>query len=1329
MPKLPFRTVVVVCWLSWIAGAALWLPSANPVLAVTLPVPYISQYTGLASSNYDCGHTTAAMVLEAYGLRPAGWSDADFVWDVRNKSGTSGWAGWWNMKASINAYGLEATEFDPFAPDPDVQLQSLKDAVMQGKPVILFVNASALGRSYQGHWIVVRGISPDGQTVEVNDPDDQTPRWDGWIPGGATTWSYATLRDAAIATPQSGIEGLIVGTGLTINVSQQLQAELVNSVSNQATMVAGSTQVIQLQFRNNGSLTWDTNTKLASIPADVPSPFADPSWLGTTRIATTGLVAPGGIVTLNVTIQAPATPGQYKFAFAFVQEGVAWFSFPPLDYYWLPITVTQAIYSGTLIGVPTYQTSMVAGATQVVQITVRNTGTVAWDSNTRLAPLPGDQASSLTDVSWQSSTRVMATGAVASGANKTLQFTIKAPNTPGTYKQSFGLVQEAVAWFVNPALDAINLRITVTMPTIYSGTLVEALNYQGGMVAGTTQVVQVTIRNTGTASWDSNTRLSPLPGDQSSALADTSWQSLTRVMAAGPVASGATKTFQFTIKAPSTPGTYKQSFGLVQEAVTWFADPALDAINLRITVTAPPLATQDLTRVVATIPVLPGPHGVSVNPTNNRIYVTALPSDQLQIINGATNAVIATTTVGPGPHSVAVNPNTNQIYITNNSGSTLTVVDGVSTKVSATITGLSDNPVGVAVDPTHNRIFAAYGGSKLAVIEGGTNTLATTLDTGPANGYVAINEATNRAYVTKNAPGTVAVLDLASNQRLGDIVTNGSLHGIAVNAQTNRVFAANNTNNTLSVIDGATATLMTAVSVGTAPTDVAVNPVTNCIYVANAGSNTVSIVSGATNQVVGTVSVGLDPKSIAVNTVTGFVYVANRGSNTVSVIRDLACNNAPPVGKSFNKKVYVLVYDPMLSNGQLLSRRLGWNDHATLTQGTINFFKAVTNNRLNYTVAYTTVLTDGWPAKLDGFRYTEQEYLNVVNGITQAHKPDMVDYTQVVNTAGLDICGKVNRGEIDELWVYNGPEFGFYESLLVGPNGYWFNSPPLTTGTTCNRLLPVMGPSPQVNLDNTIHNFGHRAESTLWHVYGTWDQRIPPRHNWERFALSQINTNGATPYSGCGDLHFPPTAASGYDYTNSATVLSTCEDFRHYPNLGDPAVMVQPTTCAAWGCDALGYYAYWFGHLPSFSGCGPDGYANDWWRYVAEPIVALTPTSPCQTTATPTLTLNFATGRAGSFFTLTGANFPPNGTVTFRVNATTLTTQLPTDGLGSFSLLLDTTGASNGRYMVNINPSTTTTFVLDPAEPLRTQASAGTLLKLPSGLGKFDVFLPVLSNR
>ncbi len=118
--------------------------------------------------------------------------------------------------SALGAYGLGSSEIsNAAAPQPDAQMQAMKTALAQGKPVIALLHGATLGRgtAYGDHWVVLRGFSDDGQSVYLNDPDTQSPRWAGWIAGGQMTLAYATFRAAAFnAAP--GPYGIIVGDGL-----------------------------------------------------------------------------------------------------------------------------------------------------------------------------------------------------------------------------------------------------------------------------------------------------------------------------------------------------------------------------------------------------------------------------------------------------------------------------------------------------------------------------------------------------------------------------------------------------------------------------------------------------------------------------------------------------------------------------------------------------------------------------------------------------------------------------------------------------------------------------------------------------------------------------------------------------------------------------------------------------------------------------------------------------------------------------------------------------------------------------------------------------------
>jgi len=112
------------------------------------------------------------------------------------------------------------------------------------------------------------------------------------------------------------------------------------------------------------------------------------------------------------------------------------------------------------------------------------------------------------------------------------------------------------------------------------------------MNAGQTYQVSVTMKNTGTTTWNKESlyRL----GSQNPANNATwgnaiyyspSWPEISRIeLASGEqVLPGATKTFSFNVRAPSSPGNYNFQWKMVKDGVEWFGDLSL---NMSISIVA-----------------------------------------------------------------------------------------------------------------------------------------------------------------------------------------------------------------------------------------------------------------------------------------------------------------------------------------------------------------------------------------------------------------------------------------------------------------------------------------------------------------------------------------------------------------------------------------------------------------------------------------------------------------------------------------------------------------------------------------------------------------------
>ncbi len=235
---------------------------------------------------------------------------------------------------------------------------------------------------------------------------------------------------------------------------------------------------------------------------------------------------------------------------------------------------------------PFATTPMVMTVNQNIKanMVLKNVGKKTWTTATKLATTqPRDRASVFVGADWLSPSRLAGVKAtVAPGANFKFNFTFHAPTKPGTYKEYFGVVQEGVAWFSapgqgGPADDVFEAQIKV-IAAEFEGQLVKQSfptlkDPAIQLNVGDTLDGYFDLKNVGTSTWKAGvTKLAPTPRDKPSALGGADWLSPTRVSTvAADVAPGAVGHFPVKLTATKE-GAIKQTFGLVEEAVTWFQD-------------------------------------------------------------------------------------------------------------------------------------------------------------------------------------------------------------------------------------------------------------------------------------------------------------------------------------------------------------------------------------------------------------------------------------------------------------------------------------------------------------------------------------------------------------------------------------------------------------------------------------------------------------------------------------------------------------------------------------------------------------------------------------
>ncbi len=275
----------------------------------------------------------------------------------------------------------------------------------------------------------------------------------------------------------------------------------------------------------------------------------------------------------------------------------------------------------------------------------------------------------------------------------------------------------------------------------------------------------------------------------------------------------------------------------------------------------------------------------------------------------------------------------------------------------------------------------------------------------------------------------------------------------------------------------------------------------------------------------------------------------------------------------------------------------GWNDPLPLAAGYMQDVCDASGGFIQYEIVEWITARE-FQKKRDGFVYSPEEYYACMKGKSEWHKTDGVDYAASIERFG--VVPRVESGEIDEVWWFGAPYYGYWESAMAGDGAFYINGGPID-GVPCERPFVVMGFNYERGVAEMTHDLAHRTESTMTRVYGGWksDELTTP---WARFAANAHQSNGE---AAAGSCHYPPNGVKDYDYANPREVMSSGDDWLNYPNRTGEK---KPVTCESWrepfkNRDGQpdyhrNYMRWWFTRLPKAAGAGEDGRQNNWWKYV-----------------------------------------------------------------------------------------------------------------------------------
>lgn len=309
--------------------------------------------------------------------------------------------------------------------------------------------------------------------------------------------------------------------------------------------------------------------------------------------------------------------------------------------------------------------------------------------------------------------------------------------------------------------------------------------------------------------------------------------------------------------------------------------------------------------------------------------------------------------------------------------------------------------------------------------------------------------------------------------------------------------------------------------------------------------------------------------------------------------------NFPPDGLSIPSnetqtvKVLILNYDPYFDvpggGKKRIHEHYHWEDPHTLSHRYADALTEVSGGYIKFSIIESRDI-DEFPVKTDGFKYTQAEFDKCWKANTGFHVADEVDYAKLLQAQ--HVISLINNKTIDEVWLWGGPYFGYWEAAMAGPKAFNINGG-IYPNVNSTRAFAIMGFNYERGLAEMLHSNCHRVEATMSKVYGGWavDQLTT---TWAKFAANSKQSNGI---AGVGSCHYPPNAQSDYDYANPGVVMSNADDWLNYPNLTGQKKSVNRDT---WGGPDyhLNYLKWWYRHLPRKPKTDSEGKLMNWWKYI-----------------------------------------------------------------------------------------------------------------------------------
>ena len=411
------------------------------------------------------------------------------------------------------------------------------------------LQGNVAGSKVSGKLFVIKATALKTGTVNLKTTENSSQ---------LTTTGTNICIKLANSTTNSKITGVTYpNSSFTITSAAPMDSRII-SYNFPATILPGDSYHVRIVVKNTGTDTWTAakNYKLAPIG------YSDPFNKYKLVLAPKDNIKPGQTKTFTFTMKAPLTPGTYTTDWQMYKERIAWFGQKLVR----KVVVVNPTKSSVMIS-NNLPARMLPGQSYHASIVVKNTGTDTWTAakNYKLAPM------GYSDPFNKYKLVLAPSDNIKPGQTKNFTFTMKAPVNPGTYTTDWQMYIEKTIWFGQSLVKHIVVANPPRASVIVSNTIPTT------MVRGRNYNAKIVVKNTGTDTWTAakNYKLAPV------SYSDPFHNYKLTLSSKESILPGKTKTFSFSMKAPSRKGTFTSDWQMYVEKTVWFGPSIVKYITVK----------------------------------------------------------------------------------------------------------------------------------------------------------------------------------------------------------------------------------------------------------------------------------------------------------------------------------------------------------------------------------------------------------------------------------------------------------------------------------------------------------------------------------------------------------------------------------------------------------------------------------------------------------------------------------------------------------------------------------------------------------------------------